>query len=376
MPSTYPGALDSWPGSPYVDGTEYMDASYANYWISAMTAIETTIGYGSGSTAANPLYSTTYGLSYATVTARIAAIEATVVGSSKLNTAAGNIGPISTTATAGSTGLGADAGHGHEGVLRVLAGTNITVASTDSAGHGTVTISAANAGVSEVLAGAGISLSGSTGNVTISATGSLPNAGTGNVQPVGTADAAGSSGLLPDAAHIHQGVTSIASTGYGTVVNTTDGIGHGAAQVGVALTYSAGVLLTPYMYIESTSFVPFFSTASLGVGTWLVNFTVCWDPVYPDGPGGTVCYSDIQIQTGTAVASFQGPQALEVSIAGYAGVFNNSLSTIAVITTAGTLSWATKYYANGGGLTFGTIWSGAPEGGEGNVTGYTALRVQ
>jgi len=138
MPSTYPGQLDIFPGAPYVDGTEFLFAAYANYWISAILAIETTIGVGTGATAQNPLYSQTYGTTYPTVTARIAAIEAVVDDTPGLNTAAGNIHPVSTAAAAGTVGAGADAGHVHVGVRSFTGSTGLAVSSSDGNGHGDI----------------------------------------------------------------------------------------------------------------------------------------------------------------------------------------------------------------------------------------------
>lgn len=113
----WPASYDaSFPGYPYVDDVEYVLATYANSWVAAIQSLEQGIGSGSGPSANNPLYSVQYNKYYSTITARIAAIETVATGGIRLNTAAGNIQPISSVAAqAGNTGLAADAGHVHLG---------------------------------------------------------------------------------------------------------------------------------------------------------------------------------------------------------------------------------------------------------------------
>jgi microcystin-dependent protein len=115
--STYPVAFDStFPGYPYVDNTQFIDQTQANAWVQAIQNIETAVGYGTGGTAASPLYSAAYATTYSTMTARISALEGNVVNNSvKLNTSAGNIQSVGASNQAGSTGLAADAGHIHAG---------------------------------------------------------------------------------------------------------------------------------------------------------------------------------------------------------------------------------------------------------------------
>lgn len=60
-----------------------------------------------------------------------------------IDSTTGDIQPVGTSAAAGSTAKAADAGHIHEGVLQVVEGAGISITSTDSAGHGVVTVSAA-----------------------------------------------------------------------------------------------------------------------------------------------------------------------------------------------------------------------------------------
>lgn len=114
--STFPTAFDAtFPGYPYVDNTQFVDQTQANAWVQAIQAIESTIGYGTLGTPASPLYSAAYATTYATVTARIAALETVVVGGLKLNTVAANIQPVGVAALAGGSGLAADATHVHPG---------------------------------------------------------------------------------------------------------------------------------------------------------------------------------------------------------------------------------------------------------------------
>ena len=116
MSSQYPGGFDSvFPGYPYVDFTENVTASQANAWVAAIQALETTVGFGTAGTSANPLFSQAYATTYSTVTARIGQLETNVVNGLKLNTAAGNIQSVGLTNAAGSSGLAADASHVHAG---------------------------------------------------------------------------------------------------------------------------------------------------------------------------------------------------------------------------------------------------------------------
>ena len=100
----FPVAFDStFPGYPYVDATEYIDATQANAWVAAIQAIEATIGYGTAGTPASPLYSSVYATTYTTITARMAAIESNISGGIKINTASGNIQPVGVSNTDSGT---------------------------------------------------------------------------------------------------------------------------------------------------------------------------------------------------------------------------------------------------------------------------------
>lgn len=115
MASSYPNGLDTgFPGWPYSDNIEFVTAEQANAWVAAMQAIETTVGYGTGTS--SPLYSVAYGKAFSTVAARIANVETAVVNGVVINTANGNIQSIGAANIAGNSGLAADAKHVHNGV--------------------------------------------------------------------------------------------------------------------------------------------------------------------------------------------------------------------------------------------------------------------
>jgi microcystin-dependent protein len=117
MASSWPAAYDySFPGYPYVNSTEYVLAAYANSWVQAIQALETGIGYGTGSVAANPLYSVAYNQSFATITARIANVESSAASGVVINSNSNNIQSVGSVNQAGSNGSAADAGHTHKGV--------------------------------------------------------------------------------------------------------------------------------------------------------------------------------------------------------------------------------------------------------------------
>jgi len=111
----------SFPGQPYTDNTEYVLAAYATSWVQAIQDLQAGIGYGSGASDANPVYSVAFNATYQTVTARIVAIESILQNFAngtipRLNTNPSNIKPVAGTAFAGNVGLAADAGHQHVGV--------------------------------------------------------------------------------------------------------------------------------------------------------------------------------------------------------------------------------------------------------------------
>lgn len=126
MASSWPAAFDgSFPGYPYKDNLEFVLGAYANSWVQAIQALETGIGYGSGSVPANPLYSQALNQNYSTITARIAFLEPffqalVAAGSSSIaviDQSVGDIQPIviSGAASVGNSGKAADGRHAHAG---------------------------------------------------------------------------------------------------------------------------------------------------------------------------------------------------------------------------------------------------------------------
>lgn len=118
--SVYPGAYDANPpGWPFTDYTEYLLASYANYIVSMIQALENTLGFGTGASTLNPLYSQSFNETFTTVTARMAALEGIVEALPPIDTSAGDIQPVGTSASAGNSGKNADAKHVHVGVRSI-----------------------------------------------------------------------------------------------------------------------------------------------------------------------------------------------------------------------------------------------------------------
>lgn len=125
MPSTWPLAFDaSFPGYPYQDEIEYITGEQANAWVQAIQALEQGLGYGTATSASNPLYSSVNNEYYSTLAARLTAIETTHESAVGIDSAAGDIQPVGSSgsgggvAVAGNKGLAADAGHVHPGVTK------------------------------------------------------------------------------------------------------------------------------------------------------------------------------------------------------------------------------------------------------------------
>ena len=127
----------SFPGYPYTDNTEYVLSAYANSWVVTIQAIENGIGSGSGASDANPLYSTAFNYTYPTITARTVGIESILrrysIGQEipNLNTNPTNVHPVAATASAGSVGTMADAGHVHVGVTSINGQSGPVTVTTD-----------------------------------------------------------------------------------------------------------------------------------------------------------------------------------------------------------------------------------------------------
>jgi microcystin-dependent protein len=116
VPSPYPATLDQFPGIPYTDNTEYIFAAYATAWANAITAIEGVIGFGSGTSPLNPLYSFPFNQTFATIAARLSNVETLTAGQPLLDQQIADILPVAATASVGNSGKTADARHVHQGV--------------------------------------------------------------------------------------------------------------------------------------------------------------------------------------------------------------------------------------------------------------------
>jgi len=112
--SSWPGSVDIFPGSPYQDNVEYLDAAYANAWVAAILALEAGIGTGTGTS--SPLYSAAYSTLFPTLAARISALEDVVTQVPSIDHSVGDIAPVAAAPSPGATNRSADAGHVHVGV--------------------------------------------------------------------------------------------------------------------------------------------------------------------------------------------------------------------------------------------------------------------
>jgi len=141
---------------------------------------------------------------------------------------------------------------------------------------------------------------------------------------------------------------------------------HGLpAAPAASLTSASGVLgvnVSP-----ATSNTKIMDTASLGTGTWFINFTANVQVNAGEG-------LDIGIAVDGATATFSGVQGVSIkSITGIdATVEQISFSCIATITGAGTIQWLG--IATTGGSPF-TVLAASQYSGEYSVTGYTELKI-
>jgi hypothetical protein len=109
-----------------------------------------------------------------------------------------------------------------------------------------------------------------------------------------------------------------------------------------------------------------FSTASLGVGTWLTTFSGCMNP---NGNSNFTC--EAYVAAGTASCSFSGSYNTGIGAATGSSAYSIpfTLNFITTVTSAGTLilkiynASSTTWYANYGGYVTGQFW------------GYTAVRI-
>jgi hypothetical protein len=110
-----------------------------------------------------------------------------------------------------------------------------------------------------------------------------------------------------------------------------------------------------------------FSTASLAVGTWLVDVTVLLE-TGTSATGNLV----LTIVLGSATATLGGPITAQVEPAIAGGAISVSVSTVAVVTVAGTL---TANVVNLDAVHAGTALAKDTSATYSQATGYTALRA-
>lgn len=135
-----------------------------------------------------------------------------------------------------------------------------------------------------------------------------------------------------------------------------------AAGVAVALPHFAGHLASPYS--ATTSFATFLTTASLAVGTWLVNFSAA-------AQVSNTHTGDIKVVAGTATATFDGGTSNTMNLNTGSPAGGLSLSFIATVTVAGTLAFQAVADSNATLV----IQSASLETSTPNATGYTAVKI-
>jgi hypothetical protein len=129
-------------------------------------------------------------------------------------------------------------------------------------------------------------------------------------------------------------------------------------------TPQAGSLASDYPV--TTTLATFLTTASLGVGTWLIHF---------QGVVETTSASAVAVEgginLGTATATFSGSESFATAMPSSVDSDGTAigLSCLAVITVAGTLVFQAK------GSASTTIKASTPVNSYANATGYTATRV-
>jgi hypothetical protein len=147
----------------------------------------------------------------------------------------------------------------------------------------------------------------------------------------------------------------------GQALQVVGGLPTWANVPGITGTFHAGHLSSNYTL--TTSLATFLTTASLGIGTWLVSFGSLVLP----GTGGAVV--EIEAVAGTATATFEG-QTSNSSI----GSIGESapLSFIATVTVAGTLTFqAIATTVTGTPTIYATSFTNSYA----RATGYTALQI-
>ena len=171
--------------------------------------------------------------------------------------------------------------------------------------------------------------------------------------------AIGSSRVVPSS-----GASIVPANGYGITGNTGS-----TPTPAVSLTTASGVLGSDFTL--SGGFQTFLSSASLGVGTWIINVTV--NVSITSGAGAAVQMAT-HVIAGTATATFSGVVTQGVSD----GVLSNTsfqtmtLTCKAVVTVAGTIAFQG---ALAGAGSSGTVKASDPVSSTAGATGYTAWRI-
>ena len=184
-------------------------------------------------------------------------------------------------------------------------------------------------------------------------------------------DLAASGGTGPAPATTVTGPDSYGSpavVGTGTTYARNDH-DHGLpAAPAVALTNASGQLATD-VSVPTTTLTTVLTTASLAVGTWLINASL-----YAVALNATTQQVDIKASVGTATATFSGGYAMTIGFPSQLGKDFSAAMTctfIATVTVAGTLVFQ-AYASDSTGATFkaATALISSP-----GATGYTAVKI-
>lgn len=118
--------------------------------------------------------------------------------------------------------------------------------------------------VQSVTAGQNVGVTGTAAKPIV---GTVQDAAAADIKAVGQAGAAGASGKIADASHIHQGVSSLVA-GTGITVTGGDGAGHGA------LTIAAGAGLTVDTFTQGADVTLAAGPPSNTAGTSIMTFAM------------------------------------------------------------------------------------------------------
>ena len=243
------------------------------------------------------------------------------------------------------------------GVLSNVAGTGISV----SGATGNVTVT--NTGVTSAVAGTNISVSGATGAVTIAVTGTVPTAttatnlasGAANSLPYqtgagATAFLAQGTGVLAETAGAPSWTTTPTLTGTnftgipnGGLTNSSVTVGTTAIALGASATTIAGLVS-----VTSTGFTGAL-TGNASTATSIAAGTANQVP-YQTGAGATSFYSAANYGVHT-----YGATGTPASVAGAAGVLQGSASAIPAFTTTPTLTGTNFTGIGNGALTNSSV---------------------